>query len=299
VSVRDHKHKATHGARSGEAEDGGGGLEQQKLGLALQRRQAERARETLHKHIDKVSQSITLGANLFQLMARDDKEQQLEKKLHPSIASKVADKVIDKIAAKIKDGLVAVSGVAKEVAGKSEMVFGLIKSNLQSRVATEQELTVHQLADAITIALIERQAELAEQLHAAIDALPVEKLMGVAATLSPLQRARPSEDDPDSPERGNLRDGMVNWAMENLLGLPAGDAVAMEEVAIQAYAELKSEVIATLPVHERGEAIQDRLAHPDGDREKLERVEEKMGPKFKANVERDKTLRARVDLATR
>jgi len=50
---------------------------------------------------------------------------------------------------------------------------------------------------------------------------------------------RPSDDDPDGPDRGYLRDGMVTWALENLLGLPAGDAIGMETVALEAYAELR------------------------------------------------------------
>jgi hypothetical protein len=297
--MREYEKRGERGSDASGAEVGGGAFEQQKLGMAIQRRQAERARETLHKHIDKVAHAIVVGATLFQSMVNDDRSAELEKKLHPSVAKTISGKVLDKVFDKLKSGIVAVSGLGEEIAKRGTQVFGAVKSYVEGKVETQKALTRVELAQEITAALLEKQVEVAEHLHVAIDGLPLEKLLGVAATLSPMQRVRPSDDDPDGPERGYLRDGMVTWALENLLGLPAGDAVGMEAIALEAYAEFKTGVMGSLPVHEQVEAIQDRLAHPDADRKKLERAEEKMGPKFKQSIERDKTLRGRVDAVIR
>ena len=271
-----------------DSDAGGQSLEQQR---AAKLQQARATRNALKGQAGKAAQAMSQGANLFQMAVRGLGEDELKKKLEPAVAEKVKDALIDKVSEKFKEGVIEVSDLGKEVASKSSAVFGAIKSNLSERIKAQKELSVLEAADMVTAAIIEQSITMEKHLGEVIDNLPREKVLAVRKVLAQFNGIK---DEDDSPETGNLEDGMKAWAMTDLIGLPSGDGVAIEGYARAAFASFQEAVRSTMTAGEAGDAIQHRLANPNEDQEKIEGAEEKMGPQFKAGIQKDKNLRGRV-----
>jgi hypothetical protein len=294
--TREHGRKpdAQHGNEAEGGDDGAAIVNVAQRKSAQERRLANQARAKLNAHIANVSKSTLLGANLFQKMVRGDAEEALRRKLEPAMAEKLGEKVLEKVLDKLKDTLVEVTDVGKEMAEKASAVFGAIKSNITEKIKTRGELTAQLVADDVTSGLIEAQGVVEDRLRAAVDALPPEKLAEIARILFKLREASKDAED-DSPEHGKLADGMEAWAMTDLLGLPAGDGVAAEEVALQAYSVFREGVRETaMSAGEASTDIQRQLTHPNDDKDKLEEAEAGLGSHTKAGLDKDKALRARV-----
>lgn len=248
-------------------------------------------RRMLKAQLSKSVRAVAMGANLFQKAVRRMSEEEQEKKLEIDVAERVKDALVDKVAERFKEAVVEVSDIGKAVAEKSATVFGTIKSSISERIKAQSELSVLQAADAVTAAMIEKSLVLEEHLSQVIDALPAEKVLAVRDVLAQFNGIK---DDADTAETGKLEDGMKEWAMTDLIGLPAGDGVAIEEYGRDAFASFQEAVRSTMTVHEQGAAIQHRLAHPNEDQQKIEEAEKDMGPHFKSGIARDKGMRQRV-----
>lgn len=295
---REHRGDGSHEREEAGAASSPSQSQPQDARLTERRRQqrAGEVRRELRAHAQRAAKAVLLGGNLFQMMVRGDGEAALHKQLAPDLAGKITDKVLDKVVGKLRDGLVAVADLGEGVASRALAVFGAVKGAVDKRVQLEGQLTVLELADHVSAALVDRAAELEAQLGEAVDALPVDRLLAIGQfvddqALGGALRAR--DDGGDSPERGRLSDGMRDQAMQ-VLGLPAGDTVAAEEVALVAYGAFQSEVRGAGTAAEQVDAVQHRLSHPHEDADKLGAAEAKMGRGFQRDLERDRTLRARV-----
>ena len=286
------------GANASEVESseaGGGQVDHAKKLAARERKIAGQAKQKLLSHVEKVSKATLLGANIFQQMVRGDAEEVLVKKLEPALAEKLGEKVLDKVLDKLKEGLVEVTEIGKDLADKSTVIFSAIRSNVTDKIKTRGELNAMHVADEVTSGLLEGQAIVEDQLKAKIQSIPQEKLAAIGRELFKLREAA-KDDESDSEEHGKLADGMEDWFMTAELGMPAGDGVAAEDTAKQAYSAFREGVRET--VMSAGEAatdVQKTLAHPGALDDKVADAEDAvLGPRQKAGIEKDKALRARV-----
>lgn len=260
--------------------------------LERDRRRMGSVRQALNGQVDRASKAMLLGANLFQMMARGEDEAQLERKLSPEIAEKISDKVVDKVAEHIKSLAVEASGIGEVIAENSASVFGALKGTISEKISARKDLTVLQCVDLVSGGIIERATIFEQEMKSAVAGLGREKLLGVHKTLSPLKDVR---SDEDSPETGKLADGLQEWALTDLVGLPAGGGVVAEEWALRAWSEFQAGVRDhAMSAGERSDAIQERLANPRGDQDKLEAAEEKLKPETKKEIEKDKILKERT-----
>lgn len=258
----------------------------------LQRRHnARQTRTMMRDHVHKAIEAMMLGCNLFQMAVRGIDEKKLQEKLDINIAEQVKDKLIDKLSEKFREGVVEASDLGKEVASRSLVAFSTIKGQLSDHIKAQKELTLLQVADTVTAALIDKAKGLEERLIAAIDTMPRATVLSIRGML---QKFKGITDPADGPEQGNLVDGLNASALQEV-GLPPADNVAAEQYAVAAFAEFQMGVISTMPAHEAGYAIQQRLHNPNGDKEAVEGAEEQLGPKFKGDLQRDRALRARVE----
>lgn len=259
------------------------------------RQTAFKIRSELKAQVGKAAKAAELGGNLFQMMARGDDEKALQHELEPDVAGKIKDKVLDKIEEKLKSGLVAISGVGEHVAKHASTVFGVIKGAVDKRIKTEGKLTVLKLVDAIAAGVVDKSMEVEEALTTAVDKLSQDQILAVGKQLDAAEKEGDAAPDQDnSPERGDLGQGMREQAMSEIIGLPRGDLVAAEDVAMLAYNEFKASVRGVGTAAEQVDGAQHAIAHPGETKDKLAGAEEKMGPEFQKNLEKDKTLRART-----
>jgi len=297
MSKREHKKDDAQG----QEHDGPAQIQpRDPMQLALQRKLKERdpivqgVRAELSTQADNAAQVLSLGANVFQMTVRGLDEAQLNEQLHPDKGATIAHTVIGQIEHKVKDGLVKVSGIGSDIAGKASTVFGLIKGTVEKRIAGEAKLTKLKLADIVSSTLVDSALKLGASLKAAIAQLPPEKILSIGKVLDAAEGGKDTDPD-DSPERGNLGQGMRQWAMTELIGLPAGDLVAAEDIAVTAFTSFQSQVASAGTAAEQTDHAQHAMQHPNEPKERVQAAEAQMGPEFQKQMERDKTLRGRVD----
>lgn len=261
---------------------------------AMQRRNAaaSKARHMLKEQTAKAVKAVTVGGDLFQTMVRMDSEETLQKKLEPAVAEKIKDKLIDKLSEKFKAGLIEVSEIGEKLASRSEAVFGAIKGTIDERNKAQKELTVLQMADSVTASIMTHASKLEHALNHEIDGMSRGELAKIGGVLD---TAMSATSDADSEENGKIADGMRDYAMTDLIGMPAGDLVESEEIAKIAYSEFEAEVrMNAMTANEAGKDIQHRLAHPNEVGDKLEKAEGAMGEDFQKDVKSDHLMRQRV-----
>lgn len=287
--VKDHKSQAGDGASA--EQDGAEGVGTVDQARASKLQQSRETRNQLKAQMGKAVKAYSQGADLFLNAVLNMTAHEQEKKLELDVVERVKDALIDKIAEKFRESVVEVADIGKAVASRSMTVFSAIKGELSGRIQAQKELSVIQAAQMVNAAMIEKAATLEQELNDEIDNLSREKVLAIRDVLAQFNGV---QDDADNPEDGKLADGLTDWAMTKLIGIPAGDAVATEEYAREAFAVFQAGVRSSMTAAEAGDAIQHRLAHPDEDAEAIEKAEGSMGKKFNANLERDKHMRQRV-----
>lgn len=290
--MRDHKAKASQHADGAEAEGQNPNIKNAQMSRMMARKQI---RSELREFASNAASAIDKGALLFSMMVRGDDEKKLQEEMEPHIAETIKEKVLDKIFDKLKEGLSAVADVGEHVASGAAKTFSVVKSVVDKKIAQQQKMTLLQVADAVSQALADRALEMKHDLWATIDKIQPAELLAAGKVLADAQEeGENAADQDDSDDRGDLGQGMRAQAAVSLLGLPAGDLVAAEDVALAAYGTFRTSVGAAGTAAEQVDAAQDAMANPGADKKKLEKVEGHMGDKFKHDLQRDKTMRART-----
>jgi hypothetical protein len=285
------EHKGQDRKHDAEATSTPDQLDPQMARELVRRHNARQTRTMMRDHVHKAIEAMMLGCNLFQMAVRGIDEKKLQEKLEVNVAEQVKDKLVDKLSEKFREGVVEASDLGKEVASRSLGVFSSVKGQLSDHIKAQKDLTLLQVADTVTAALIDKAKVLEDRLVAAVDTMPRATVLSIRGML---QKFKGVTDAADGPEEGNLIDGLQAWALQEV-GLPAADNVAAEQYAVAAFAEFQMGVISTMPAHEAGDAIQKRLDNPAGDQEAVEGAEGQMGQKFQGDLKRDRALRARVE----
>lgn len=294
MSGRRHEGRGAGGAHAPEAQLPAHDPTQAALARRLHERQRwEPMRAELREHASQAVQAVLTGANLFQMAVRGLGEAALRKQLEPDVAGKVAHKAVDHLLGKLKSGLVAATDIGTHLVSHASTVFGTIKGTVDARVKTERALNLLEVADHVTAAVQDQAIVLERALRGAVDALSPDQLAAIAGLMNAAELSAPLDPD-DSEERGDLRQGLRTHALTERVGMPAGDKVAAEEIATDAFAAFQVEVAASGTAAEHTDAIKHRLAHPDEDRQRVRAAEERMGPEYQHELARDRTLRGRV-----
>lgn len=250
-------------------------------------------RQEMCEQVGRAAQAISVGANLFQTAVRQRDEWGTEKTLHPDRAMQLAHGVVGHIEGKFKAALLSVSGIGSIIGSHASTAFGLVKGVIDKRIAAEGKLTVWKVADAVTAGLLEASVKVDRHLRVAVMQISPERIRSIGKVLDTAEAGAATDED-DSEERGNLGEGLRQWALTDLIGLPAGGLVAAEDLAISAFADFSAQVAAQGTAAEQVDAAQHALKHPGEARERVEGAEAQMGPEFQGELERDRTLKARV-----
>lgn len=298
--MREKRGSADQSPQADEQQEVGGKDRLSLMGIRhKQRRQtADVIRGELRERVGAAARAVGQGCNLFQSMVRADGEEVIRKQLEPDLVGKIKDKVVDKVFEKFKDGVEKVTAIGEEIVKRSTVIFGTIKGAIDKNVQQRQQLTVLELADAVSDALQNKALELEHVLTKVINELPMPKILAAGKVLDAAESAADTAgDQDDSEERGELGEGLRQRAAVEVLGLPEGDLVAAEGIAKNAYDNFFMEVAASGTAQEQTDAIQKQLKNPHGTQDKLEREEKRRGEdsEFGKTLQRDKTLRARVN----
>lgn len=259
---------------------------------AVAQQQAEATRRFLMTKAQGAASAVVMGANIFQIAVRGMDEKKLHEKIDANSAESIKDGVVDRVWDSFKEKIAEVGEIGSTVVENSAAVFLTVKSMVGEHIQAKKELSILEVADSIVAAMADKSILLETALRNAIRSLPSKSLLGLRKAL---RKAHAAADEGDSPENGYIADGIEDSLLVKI-GMPRGDSVASEQYAIAAFGAFQMGVISTMPAHEAGEAIQDRLAHPDGDKEAVEEAESgKMGKEYNKKLNRDKSVRARTE----
>lgn len=247
-------------------------------------------RRFLNERARLAANAMMVGSTLFQVAVRGIEEKKLQEKLDASTAESLKERMIDKLWDKFKEGLTDAADLGKSVIDHSSEAFSAIKGQISDHIQNKKELTVLELADAVTAAMVDKSILLERNIEQAVRDLPARRLLAIRQSMALLQGAKSPDD---SEENGFIADGIRDEFLEKL-GMPRGDMVASELYAISAFAEFQMGLISTMPAHEAGPEIQKRLANPNSDTEAIDGAEEKMGERFNKKLEKDRNMRLRV-----
>lgn len=285
--MREHKQERGGDVEAAEEEDQGSRNQ-----MAVARDVAE-VKKHLARKGGEAAQAVVTGCNIFQMAVRGMGEEKLQEKLTPDVAESLKDKVIDKLWDKFKDGVTEAADLGKDIVSHSSAVFSAVKGQISDRIKAQKELTLLEVADSIVAGMMDKSELLHLAIAKAVSSIPPRKLLVIRQEL---RRLHGASDEADSKENGYIADGLKDWFLSDVIGMPRTDTVASEEYAVSAFAEFQMGVVSTMPAHEAGDAIQKRLENPDGDREAVEHAEGKMGKQFNNKLSHDRNMRARTEV---
>lgn len=271
-----------------------GGAENTPIPAAAMQQIAQ-TRTYLISKAKEAAHAVTMGANVFQMAVRGMDEEKLHEKLSDAAAESLKDGVIDRLWDTMKEHISEGAEIGLNVVENSSVVFSSMKDAISGHIAAKKQLTVLEVADSITAAMISKSFLLEEALRTAIYAIPARKMLLVRNSLRELHG---KGNKNDSKENGFIADGMKDEYVADL-GMPRGDMVAAEEYATKAFSAFQMGVINTMPAHEAGDAVQKRLKNPEGDKEAVEATEkERMGEEYNEQLGKDRNMRGRVETET-
>lgn len=306
--MRAHQARGRAGTSSG-GEDTSSGRDPRQMAMMKRQRERRQAKaeeeaggtqaspalaEARHKLRDKVTHGVKetcyAALDVFQSMVRADerKDAEVDGAFSQVIAEKVTDFLSDKAVEVASETLELGETV---VGGPVAAVFGAAKGQLESMASLDQKMKASEAVDRVVATSRETIDRATQVAGAAVDAISDEKMAEIAGVLEQFQGVSGAADGDDE---GELKRGLENWAMEQLLGAPRTGGAAIHEEAVQLYETYRAEVAKGEPASEQADDAQAAMSgqtHQEGE-DGARSAEKRLG--LEKEVERDTVERERT-----